>query len=136
MLRNDPCVIFPDDTPKKLTLKNKSEKIGIFLTSINLLRRAQGGQISEINVLLPLWLQWGLRLKIMVFELRRRLIEVRKIPIFRIFLKESVFLCIVRENDTGVVAEHLNRSKVKSYFFVNKNYRSGVLTYLWERDVA
>ena len=71
----------------------------------------------------------------MVFELRRRLIDVRKIPIFRIFFKESVFWCIVRENYTGVVAEHLNRSKVKSYFFVNKNYHSGVLTYLWERDL-
>ena len=71
----------------------------------------------------------------MVFELRRRLIDVRKIPIFRIFFQETVFWCIDQENYTEVAAEHLNRSKAKLDFFVNKNFHSGVLTYLWERDI-
>ena len=44
-------------------------------------------------------------------------------------------LSTLRENYTEVVLEHLNWSKMKLDFFVNKNFHSGVLTYLWERDV-
>ena len=42
---------------------------------------------------------------------------------------------IVRENYTGVVLEHLNRFKTRVNFFVNKYFHSGVLTYLWEREM-
>ena len=49
-------------------------------------------------------------------------------------LKNPENLDIVWENYTEVIQGHLNRLNTLN-FFVNKYFHSGVLTYLWERDV-
>ena len=61
--------------------------------------------------------------------------RLKNCDFFGFFLKSQFFVCIVQENYTEVVSEHLSRLNTRVDFFVNKYFNSGVLTYLWEREL-